>query len=74
MLSIQELRSSTQKELLAELESARRDMVKIRISTKTKSLKDSSSVSKQKKYVARIKTALKELDIEELVKSADKIA
>jgi ribosomal protein L29 len=73
MLSIQELRSSTKKELLAELENARRNMVKIRISTKTKSLKDSSSVSKQKKYVAQIKTTLKELDIEEMVKQANTI-
>ena len=73
MLSIQELRSSTKKELLNELSNARKEMVKIRISVKTKSLKDSSSVVKQKKYISRIKTALKEFEIEEMIKTAEKL-
>lgn len=73
MLSIQELRSSTKKELLNELSNARKEMVKIRISVKTKSIKDSSSVAKQKRYISRIKTALKELEIEEMIKTAEKL-
>lgn len=68
MLSIQELRSSTQKELLEELKSKRAEMLKIRITCKTKSLKDSSKVSKFKKYIAQIKTIIKELESEELIK------
>ena len=73
MSSIQELKSSTEKELSEELKHARNDLVRIRIGVKTKSLKDSSSASKQKKYIAQISTALKELDLEEMVKEANAI-
>ncbi len=73
MLSSQELKSLTRKELLRELEEARELAQKNRITVKTKHNKDSSSVSKQKKYVARVMTALKELDLEEAVKSSTKI-
>ena len=73
MLSIQELKSSTRKELLEELKNARNEMVRVRIGVKTKSLKDSSLANKQKKYVARIKTALRELDMEEMVEKANTI-
>jgi len=73
MLSVQELKTSTRKELLEELKNARNEMVKVRIGVKTKSNKDSSLVIKQKKYIAQIQTALKELDMEEMVKEADKI-
>jgi ribosomal protein L29 len=74
MLSIQELKSSTKKELLEELKNARNEMVRVRIGVKTKSLKDSSLANKQKKYIARIQTALKELDMEEMVEKANTIA
>ena len=48
-------------------------MLKIRITCKTKSLKDSSRVTKQRKYVAQIKTIIKELELEDLVKKATEI-
>jgi len=70
MLSLQELRSSTRKELLNELEAAQMEMQKVRIGVKTKSSKDSSLVIKRRKYVARIKTMLKELELEEMVNKA----
>jgi ribosomal protein L29 len=73
MLSIQELRSSTKKELLEELKNARSEVVRVQIGVKTKGIKDSSLVSKQKKYIAQIETALKELDIEEMVEKANTI-
>jgi len=73
MLSNQELKSSTRKELLKELEEARELSMKNRITVKTKHNKDNSSVPKQKKYVARIMTALKELDLEEAVESSVKV-
>ena len=73
MLSNQELKSLTRKELLKELEEARELVMKKRITIKTKHDKDSSGASKQKKYVARVMTALKELDLEEMVESSDKI-
>lgn len=73
MLSIQELRSSTKKELLEELKNMRSEMLKIRITCKTKSLKDSSKSNKQRRYIAQIKTIIKELDLEESVKKAVEI-
>jgi ribosomal protein L29 len=73
MLSNQELRSSTRKELLKELEEAREAALKKRITIKTKQDKDTSGASKQKTYIARILTALKELDLEEAVENSKKI-
>jgi len=61
MLTIQELRSSTDKELLQELEAARKNYLKVRISTKTKHEKNTAKVQKAKYYVAQILTVLKEL-------------
>ncbi len=68
MLSNKELKSLTRKELLEELTIARSTTMKKRITIKTKHDKDSSSAPKIKKYVARIMTAIKELDLEEMVK------
>lgn len=73
MLSNQELKSLTKKELLKELEEARDLSQKNRITVKTKHHKDTSSVSKQKKYVARLMTALRELDLEETIENSIKI-
>ena len=60
MLSVQELRSSTVKELLQELETVRKDMLKVRINVKTKHEKDTSKAQKTKRYIAQILTILKE--------------
>jgi ribosomal protein L29 len=73
MLSTQELRTSTKKELIAELKTARKELISVRMGTKTKHLKDVSLASKQRQYVARIETILRELDLEEMVKEANKI-
>lgn len=73
MLSNQELKSSTKKELFKELSDARETLMKKRITVKTKHDKDTSSVLKQKKYVARIMTALKELELEEMVEKSASI-
>ncbi|MBN2087290.1 50S ribosomal protein L29 [Candidatus Peregrinibacteria bacterium] len=70
MLSIQELRSSTKKELLEELKNARAEMLKVRITCKTKSMKDSSQANKQRKYIAQINTVIRELELEEKIKEA----
>lgn len=74
MLSNQELRTSTQKELLRELDEAREMMTKKGITVKTKHDKDSSGVLKQRRYIARIKTAIRELDLGEMVKESEKIS
>lgn len=73
MFSNQELKSSTRKELLRELEEAREARMKKGITVKTKHDKDTASVSKHKRYVARVMTALKELDLEEAVENSKKI-
>ena len=65
MLSIQELRSSTKKELLHELSKAHKEMLKVRINVKTKHDKDSSKSKKSKYYIAQILTVLKEIEKEE---------
>ena len=70
MLSAQELQSSTQKELMQELQSAQSEMQRIRLGVTTNNIKDSSLASRQKRYVARIKTILRELELEALVKEA----
>ncbi len=64
MLSIQELRSSSKKELLLELQKARKEMLKIRINLKTKHEKDTSKARKEKRMIAQILTLLKEFDKE----------
>ena len=73
MLSNQELRSSTRKELVRELEEAREMALKKHITIKTKHDKDTSGASKHKKYIARILTAIKELDLEEAVKNSNNV-
>lgn len=73
MLSNQELRSSTKKELYRELREAREMMIKRGITVKTKHDKDSSGVSKQRKYIARVQTAIREFELGELVKESKKV-
>ena len=73
MLSIQDLQSSTLKELLEELKNARRELLKIRIGVKTKIIKDISLVKKHKKYIASIKTIIREIEFEEIINNANKI-
>jgi ribosomal protein L29 len=72
MLTAQELRSSTQKELLEELKNARKEAMRVKIGVKTKHLKDSSLVVRQRSYIAQIKTIIKEMIMEEMVKEAKK--
>lgn len=70
MFSIQELNSSTEKELFLELKKSRNDLLKVRINVRTKHNKDTSKVKKMKRYVAQILTALK--GINEAAKPAKK--
>jgi len=72
MLSIQELRSSNRKELHLELQKARKETLKVRISLKTKHEKDTSKAGKARRYIARILMAIKELDREEAKPSSAK--
>lgn len=74
MLSKQELKSSTRKELLDELTEAQATMMKKRITTKTKHEKDTSSVKKQRRHIARTKTFLRDMELEEAAKNSVKIS
>lgn len=65
MLTTQELRSSTAKELFQELEAARNNMLKVRISIKTKHEKNISKSKQLKCYIAKIMTVMKEIEKEE---------
>ncbi len=65
MLTVQELRSSTVKELLQELEAARKNMLKIRVNVKTKHEKNTVKSMQAKRYVAKILTVMKETGEEE---------
>lgn len=60
MFSIQELRSSTAKELDQELSKARKDFLKVRISVRSKHEKDTSKVKKLNRYIAQILTVMGE--------------
>jgi ribosomal protein L29 len=65
MFSIQELRTSTKKELLLELAKSRKENMKIRINLRTKHEKDSSKSGKMKHYIAQILTVLKDIEAED---------
>ncbi|MBI5411939.1 50S ribosomal protein L29 [Candidatus Peregrinibacteria bacterium] len=60
MLSIQELHTSTVKELQLELENARLELFRIHMGTKTKHLKDTSLIPKHKRYIAQVLTMLRQ--------------
>ncbi|PIZ71256.1 hypothetical protein COY07_05425 [Candidatus Peregrinibacteria bacterium CG_4_10_14_0_2_um_filter_43_11] len=73
MLSTQEIRSLTHKELLHESAAAQQEGIKIRIGLRTKHQSDVSLAKKHKRYVARLKTLTKEMEIEEMIKNAGEI-
>jgi len=73
MLSIQELHSSTLKELLQDLEKSNTELLKIRMGIKTKNVKDTSLYLKQRRYIAQLKTVIAELRVEEMIKEASTV-
>lgn len=73
MQTYQELKSLTKKELLLALGEAREELLKRKMTVKTRHEKDSSAVGKQKRYIARLLTVLKEIEIEELIDASLKI-
>jgi ribosomal protein L29 len=60
MLTIQELRTSTIHELNEELSKTRKELLKVRISVRTRHEKGTDKVQKTKRYIAQILTILKE--------------
>jgi len=70
MLTLQEIRSSTRKELLHELTAAQKKLLELRMGVHTKHQKDTSLVKKQKRFVGQLMTVLRDMDHEEKVKKA----
>lgn len=73
MQTYQELKSLTKKELLLALHEAREELLKRKITVKTKHEKDSSGVLKLKRYIARLLTALRQVEIEDMIDASTKI-
>lgn len=71
MQTYRELKSLTKKELLKELSDARQALAEKKIMVKTGHQKDTSAVGKQKLYISRLCTALKELEIEEMIQASN---
>ena len=67
MQTYQDIKSLTKKELQDSLQDARNQLLKSRITVKTKHEKDTSGINKQKKYIAQLNTALKQIQIEEMI-------
>ena len=72
-MNINELRSLTFKELLQELSKAQKELQHIRIHIRTKHQKDTSLVQKKKQTISRIKTLLREMELEKAIEEAVKI-
>ena len=72
MLSIQELKSSSLAALQAELSKARQEAQSIRIGVQTGHIKDTSLLSKHKRYVARVLSCLREAQLDDMVSQATK--
>lgn len=73
MQTYQDLKSLTKKELEASLQEARDNLLKKRITIKTKHEKDTSVIKKQKRQIAQLNTALKQIELEDMIKAAHKI-
>jgi len=63
MMEIKELREKEKSELVKLLKEARLELVKLRLERKVGSLSDGSTITKKRKELARILTALKEKEI-----------
>lgn len=61
MLTVKELRSSTDNELQEELKKSSKELLKVRLSIRSKHEKDSSKAKKLKRYAAQIHTIIIEL-------------
>ncbi len=74
MMTLTELRVLKQKELQKELESSKTDLYRLEIGLRTQHTKDTSLHRKQRAYIARIGTLLRELELEETIKNAAQVA
>lgn len=61
--TLEELRKFTAEKLVEELEKARKELFKIRFEIENKQSKSTHLIGKIKKYIAKIKTILKEKEL-----------
>ncbi|MBI2453372.1 50S ribosomal protein L29 [Candidatus Peregrinibacteria bacterium] len=75
--SLNELKNLSEKELIKELEKARKEVLRYKIGIRMKQMKDSHTLKKNKKYVAQIMTILSESKKEKVLaekKTSDTIS
>ncbi len=58
-----EIRAKSREEILEELEGCRKELLNLRIQWQVGEMKNSSQYAKTKKDVARMKTALREMEL-----------
>ncbi len=63
MVKPAEIRAKSREEILEELEGCRRELLNLRIQWQVGEMKNSSQYAKTKKDVARMKTALREMEL-----------
>jgi len=64
MLSLQEIRQLGTKDMMEELQKARRDLLKIQFDVRNGTSKEVHMVKNLKRYIARLQTVAKELKVE----------
>lgn len=70
MLTIQEIRALSDKELTTELAKARRELVRLKLAVRSGQEKATHKVRSYKNYVARLSTVVKTFELEASHKSA----
>lgn len=73
MPSYNDLKSLTKKELQTALQERKNKLLTSRMTISTKHEKDTSKMKKGRKEIAQIKTALREIELEEMVNNSNKI-
>jgi large subunit ribosomal protein L29 len=59
-MKVEEIRSMSDKELLAELDGAREEMMNLRFQQSTGELLDTSRIRESRRFIARVETILNE--------------
>lgn len=65
MLTVEEIRKMSEKELLEELRRSKLDLLKARLGVASRQMKETSKLKALRKYIARIKTFKRMLKIEQ---------
>jgi large subunit ribosomal protein L29 len=74
MKTVDELRKLDLKKLMAELEEARKERFKITFDVRGGNSKNSHLISKNRKYVARVKTIIRQKEVEPTIQQSEEVA